>query len=55
LKIKDVVRPRKILEGNMEPIEKNSKPKAEVTKTGRSGFGNQNVWFLQIRWSLSRV
>jgi hypothetical protein len=40
LKIKIVLRPRKILEGNKEPIEENSKPKAEVAKTRRSGFEN---------------
>jgi hypothetical protein len=55
LKIKDGLGPGKILEGDKEPMEKNSKRKAEVTKTGRSGFGNRNVQFLQIKWSLSRV
>jgi hypothetical protein len=40
LKIKIVLRPRKILEGNKEPIEENSKPKAEVAKTRRPGFEN---------------
>jgi hypothetical protein len=38
LKFKDVLRPRKILEGDKEPMEKNFKSKAEVTKTGRSDF-----------------
>jgi hypothetical protein len=46
LKIKDVLRPGKILEGDKEPMEKNSKPKAEAAKTERSGFVNQNVRFL---------
>jgi hypothetical protein len=46
LKIKDVLRPGKILEGDKEPMEKNSKPKAEAAKTERPGFGNQNVRFL---------
>jgi hypothetical protein len=45
LKIKDVLRPGKILEGEKEPMEWNSKTKIEVTKTGRSGFGNRNVRF----------
>jgi hypothetical protein len=43
LKVKYVLRPGKILEGGKEPMEKNSKPKAKVAKTGRSGFGNRNV------------
>jgi hypothetical protein len=55
LKIKDVLRSGKILKGDKEPMEKNSKPNAKVTKTGMSGFGNRNVWFLQIKWSLNRV
>jgi hypothetical protein len=55
LKIKDVLRPGKILKGDKEPMEKNSKPKAKVAKTGRSSFGNRNVWVLQINWSPSRV
>jgi hypothetical protein len=38
LKIRDVLRPGKILECDKEPMEKNSKPKTEVVKTGRSGF-----------------
>jgi hypothetical protein len=46
LKIKDVLRSGKILEGDKEPMEKNSKPKAEVAKTRRFGFGNWNVRFL---------
>jgi hypothetical protein len=46
LKIKDVLWPGKILEGDKEPIEKNSKPKAEVAKTGGSSFQNRNVRFL---------
>jgi hypothetical protein len=33
----------------------NSKPKAKVATTGGPGFGNWNVWFLQIRWSPSMV
>jgi hypothetical protein len=49
LKIKDVLRPRKILNGDKEPIEKSSKPKAEVAKIEMSGFGNQSVRFLQIK------
>jgi hypothetical protein len=44
--MKDVLRPGKILEGDKEPMEKNSKPKTEVTKNGRSGFENRNVRFL---------
>jgi hypothetical protein len=40
LKIKDVLRPGKILKGDKEPMEKNSKPKAKVAKTGMSGFEN---------------
>jgi hypothetical protein len=55
LKIKDVLRPEKILQGDKEPMEKNSKPKAEVVKIGRSDSRNWNVRFLQIRWSPSRV
>jgi hypothetical protein len=55
LKIKDVLRPEIILEGNKELMEKNSIPKAKVAETGGSGFGNQNVWILQVRWSPSRV
>jgi hypothetical protein len=38
--MKDVLSPRKILECDKEPMEKNSKPKAEVAK---------------IRWTPSRV
>jgi hypothetical protein len=55
LKIKDVLRTEKILEGDKEPMEKNSKPKVEVIKIERSGFENGNVRFLQIRWSLSKI
>jgi hypothetical protein len=55
LKIKDVLRPEIILEGNKELMEKNSIPKAKVAETGGSGFGNRNVWILQVRWSPSRV
>jgi hypothetical protein len=40
LKIKDVLRPGKILKGDKEPMEKNSEPKAKVAKTGMSGFEN---------------
>jgi hypothetical protein len=45
LKIKDVLRPEIILEGNKELMEKNSIPKAKVIKTGGSGFGNRGVGF----------
>jgi hypothetical protein len=55
LKIKGILRPGKILKGDKEPMEKNFKPKAKVAKTGMSGFGNQDVPFLQIKWSPSRV
>jgi hypothetical protein len=55
LKIKDVLRPGKILEGDKESMEMNSKPKVKVEKTERSSFGNWNVQFLHIRWSPSRV
>jgi hypothetical protein len=48
-KIKDVLRPGKILKGDEEPMEKNSKRKAEVTKIGMSSFGNWSVWFIQIK------
>jgi hypothetical protein len=54
-KIKDVLGSRKILKCDKEPLEKNSKPNAKVTKTRMSGFGNRNVRFLQIKWSSSRV
>jgi hypothetical protein len=40
LKIKDVLRPRKILEGGEERMEKNSKSEVEVTKIGGSDFEN---------------
>jgi hypothetical protein len=43
LNIKDVLRPEKILKGDMESMEKNSKPKAEVTKTRMPSFGNWSV------------
>jgi hypothetical protein len=49
LKIKDVLRPEKILKGGKEPIEKKSKPKTKVAKTGMSDFGNQSVQFFQIQ------
>jgi hypothetical protein len=49
LKIKDVLRPVKILKGDMEPLEKDSKPKAEVIKTGMSGFGKRSVRVFQIK------
>jgi hypothetical protein len=49
LKIKDVLRPVKILKGDMEPLEKDSKPKAEVTKTGMCGFGKRSVRVFQIK------
>jgi hypothetical protein len=49
LKIKDVLRPVKILKGDMEPLEKDSKPKAEVTKTRMSGFGKRSVQVFQIK------
>jgi hypothetical protein len=55
LKIKDVLRPGKISEGDKESMEMNSKPKVKVEKTERSSFGNWNVQFLHIRWSPSRV
>jgi hypothetical protein len=55
LKIKDVLRPGKILKGDNEPMEKNFKPKAELTKTGMSSFENRSVRFFQIKYSLSRV
>jgi hypothetical protein len=42
LKIKDVLRPEKILKGDKEPIEKNFKTKGEVAKTGMSGFENRS-------------
>jgi hypothetical protein len=47
LKVKDVLRVGKILQGDKEPMEKNSKPKSKVAKTGRSGFGNQTVHFFR--------
>jgi hypothetical protein len=43
LKIKDGWRSRKILKGDKEPMEKNIKPKPEITKTGMSSFGNRSV------------
>jgi hypothetical protein len=49
LKIKGVLRPGKILKGDKEPMEKNSKPKSEVAKIGMSDFGNRGVWFFQIK------
>jgi hypothetical protein len=55
LKIKDVLRPGKILKDDNEPMEKNFKPKAELTKIGMSSFGNRSVRFFQIKYSLSRV
>jgi hypothetical protein len=55
LKIKDVLRTEKILEGDKESMEKNFKPKVEVIKIERSDFENGNVRFLQIRWSLSKI
>jgi hypothetical protein len=45
LKIKDILSPGKILEGDKEQLEKNSKPKVEVPKTKGSGFGNQSAGF----------
>jgi hypothetical protein len=39
----------KILECDKELVEKNSKPKAKVAKTGMSGFGNWNAQFFQIK------
>jgi hypothetical protein len=54
LKIKDVLRPGKILKGDKGTMEKNSKAKVEVANTKMSGFGSQSVWFLQIKWSPSR-
>jgi hypothetical protein len=55
LKIKDVLRPGKILKGGKEPMEKKSKLKAKVAKIGMSGFGNRSVQFFQIKYSPSRV
>jgi hypothetical protein len=49
LKIEDVLRPGKILKGDKEPMEKNSKPKAKVAKIGMSGFENRSVQFFQIK------
>jgi hypothetical protein len=48
-RLKDVLRPGKILKGDKEPREKNSKPKAEVAKTRVSGFGNWSVRFFQTK------
>jgi hypothetical protein len=49
LKIKNILRPQKRLEGDNEPMEKNYKLRAEIAKIGMSGFGNWNVLFLQIK------
>jgi hypothetical protein len=45
LKIKCVLRTGKILKGDKEPMEKNSKPKAKVAKTRMSDFGSRSVRF----------
>jgi hypothetical protein len=49
LKNKDVLRPRKVLKGNKELMEKNCKPEAKVTKTRMSSFGNRSVRFFHIK------
>jgi hypothetical protein len=39
----------KILKGDKEPMEKNSKPNTKVAKTEMFSFGNRSVWFFQIK------
>jgi hypothetical protein len=47
LNIKDVLRPEKILKGDKESMEKDSKPKPKVAKTKMSDFENWSVMFFR--------